>query len=891
MATSSSPVSTPELAEPMSMSARRRVAALKSLRHKETQEPMSMSARRRVAALKSLRHKETQAHPRFEMQYDAGEEDKPERVMVSVRAADYPEKAACHMCHVKFESSYNEEKDEWNLRNAADHEGNLVHPICLEDQKAAAEKLIVVEKIDITEDEPKEEVTKKEEESVEKKEKQATDIEYIKLVLPVEDLTVSDIEEEKETKDTTVIEDKELKKDEVKPLEEVTSTTTETKIIPQESKDDIQTHPCFEMQYDAGEEDKPERVMVSVRAADYPEKAACHMCHVKFESSYNEEKDKWNLRNAADHEGNLVHPICLEDQKAAAEKLIVVEEIDITEDEPKEEVTKKEEESVEKKEKQATDIEYIKLVLPVEDLTVSDNEEEKETKDTTVIEDKELKKDEVKRIKDEIQEPDIDMKWLFKFNVDWDVTEEQFWFLDEPIHNTLSLVNSLTEGLTLFHSLLNKIIIFKVLYDKDPIKAYSVIKTSDDCENQNVLVKTELELVDTARKMCHSLKRMMGIDDTNTLLGYRGPTPEWAVTYIKGSFYEHFGAKCCKRAAILFVKVLDDDQSPENQELLFLKARILGTVRYLEQWPGAKWIQEENLLNKLLSHQAEPGSSLEIRVKMYLAEFLRLRGYRNFLESVHLSGFYYRKATSLLLSLIEPLKLWRPEASAWLAEQLFIIPSDGEWMWMEEAQEVLRKISTVSQSTAYTFRTMALSMELQIRQEMKDEMRWAQQRREKVQKPNMDQEGVEMVISVLDHAIKLGSAKAKLEKAGFLCRAGFDECTILKEFTDTPDAPLHKAAHLMLCRNKQSQAQELLKPYLTPNMIHYPALMAFHPFCTLLMEPVNVRDVVQCQPSAQPTQRSSTQYLTVRKDILAESIRLRTNKSCLNKNRRHKKNK
>ncbi|XP_054263515.1 uncharacterized protein LOC128986927 isoform X2 [Macrosteles quadrilineatus] len=211
---------------------------------------------------------EERAQPWFEMQDGAGEEDEPERIMVSVRAADYPEEAACHICHDKFESFYNEEKDEWHLRNAADHEGNLVHPICLEDQKAAAEKPIVVEDIDITEDEPKEEEPKKEEESEEKKEKEApkeeddddimevTDIEYIKPVFPVEDLTVSDNEEEKETKDTTENEDKELKKDEGEPSEEV-SSTTEMEEIPKESKDESQDGE----ESKEGEEKEPETLV------------------------------------------------------------------------------------------------------------------------------------------------------------------------------------------------------------------------------------------------------------------------------------------------------------------------------------------------------------------------------------------------------------------------------------------------------------------------------------------------------------------------------------------------------------------------------------------------------------------------------------------------------
>ncbi|XP_046665109.1 uncharacterized protein LOC124357394 isoform X3 [Homalodisca vitripennis] len=146
---------------------------------------------------------EERAQPWFEMQEGAVEEEDVPRVLVSVRAADYPEDAVCHICHDKFESFYNEEKEEWHLRNAEDNNGQLVHPVCLEDQRAAAEKPIVVEDIDITGDEPKEEEKetdeKKEEEEPPKVEEdddimEVTDIEYIKPVFPVEDLTVSDSE-------------------------------------------------------------------------------------------------------------------------------------------------------------------------------------------------------------------------------------------------------------------------------------------------------------------------------------------------------------------------------------------------------------------------------------------------------------------------------------------------------------------------------------------------------------------------------------------------------------------------------------------------------------------------------------------------------------------------
>lgn len=62
-------------------------------------------------------------------------EETPPAELLSVRAADYPEDAACHICQDKFESFYNEEKEEWQLRNAVDTEGKLAHPLCIEDQR------------------------------------------------------------------------------------------------------------------------------------------------------------------------------------------------------------------------------------------------------------------------------------------------------------------------------------------------------------------------------------------------------------------------------------------------------------------------------------------------------------------------------------------------------------------------------------------------------------------------------------------------------------------------------------------------------------------------------------------------------------------------------------
>uniref|UniRef100_A0A182PRR4 Pre-mRNA cleavage complex 2 protein Pcf11 n=1 Tax=Anopheles epiroticus TaxID=199890 RepID=A0A182PRR4_9DIPT len=43
----------------------------------------------------------------------------------------------CHMCHDVFEHFYNEETEEWHLRNAIRVDGSTYHPLCYEDYKAS----------------------------------------------------------------------------------------------------------------------------------------------------------------------------------------------------------------------------------------------------------------------------------------------------------------------------------------------------------------------------------------------------------------------------------------------------------------------------------------------------------------------------------------------------------------------------------------------------------------------------------------------------------------------------------------------------------------------------------------------------------------------------------
>uniref|UniRef100_A0A182SJH5 Uncharacterized protein n=1 Tax=Anopheles maculatus TaxID=74869 RepID=A0A182SJH5_9DIPT len=43
----------------------------------------------------------------------------------------------CHMCHDMFEHFYNEETEEWHLKNAIRIDGSTYHPLCYEDYKAS----------------------------------------------------------------------------------------------------------------------------------------------------------------------------------------------------------------------------------------------------------------------------------------------------------------------------------------------------------------------------------------------------------------------------------------------------------------------------------------------------------------------------------------------------------------------------------------------------------------------------------------------------------------------------------------------------------------------------------------------------------------------------------
>ncbi|KAL0879180.1 hypothetical protein ABMA27_002970 [Loxostege sticticalis] len=55
-------------------------------------------------------------------------------------AAGAPADSCCALCGDKFDQFYNEDKEEWHLRNSVRHEGNNYHPLCFEDYKASLTK-------------------------------------------------------------------------------------------------------------------------------------------------------------------------------------------------------------------------------------------------------------------------------------------------------------------------------------------------------------------------------------------------------------------------------------------------------------------------------------------------------------------------------------------------------------------------------------------------------------------------------------------------------------------------------------------------------------------------------------------------------------------------------
>ncbi|XP_014476852.1 PREDICTED: uncharacterized protein LOC106745607 isoform X2 [Dinoponera quadriceps] len=67
-------------------------------------------------------------------------DDSPQETLQPSVPTGNDEDSRCQVCHDAFEQFYNEEKEEWHLRPAVNHEEKNYHPLCLEDYKRVLEK-------------------------------------------------------------------------------------------------------------------------------------------------------------------------------------------------------------------------------------------------------------------------------------------------------------------------------------------------------------------------------------------------------------------------------------------------------------------------------------------------------------------------------------------------------------------------------------------------------------------------------------------------------------------------------------------------------------------------------------------------------------------------------
>lgn len=66
---------------------------------------------------------------------------------------------SCKVCHDTFDQFFNEEKEEWHLKNAIRVDDNTYHPLCYEDYQQSLLEQTLDESIKPIEDKPREEET------------------------------------------------------------------------------------------------------------------------------------------------------------------------------------------------------------------------------------------------------------------------------------------------------------------------------------------------------------------------------------------------------------------------------------------------------------------------------------------------------------------------------------------------------------------------------------------------------------------------------------------------------------------------------------------------------------------------------------------------------------
>ncbi|XP_071452534.1 uncharacterized protein Pcf11 isoform X2 [Hetaerina americana] len=132
-----------------------------------------------------------------------------EATVLSVPAGEKAEDQHCAVCREGFEQFYNEEKEEWHLKDAVRFEENTYHPVCYEDYKASLEA---------STEEPAEGTENKEgdkEEAEKKEDTQGEDAEEAKST------------EESETKEVSESDDKKAEDDAAEP-----GSTKDTEGVP-----------------------------------------------------------------------------------------------------------------------------------------------------------------------------------------------------------------------------------------------------------------------------------------------------------------------------------------------------------------------------------------------------------------------------------------------------------------------------------------------------------------------------------------------------------------------------------------------------------------------------------------------------------------------------------
>ena len=66
-------------------------------------------------------------------------EETEEEEIQSIPCSEFPEGTICQLCHDKFENFYNEEKEEWHLRNCLVDNGLPYHPFCYKDFRVSVD--------------------------------------------------------------------------------------------------------------------------------------------------------------------------------------------------------------------------------------------------------------------------------------------------------------------------------------------------------------------------------------------------------------------------------------------------------------------------------------------------------------------------------------------------------------------------------------------------------------------------------------------------------------------------------------------------------------------------------------------------------------------------------